>query len=120
MLKSTQAPRLRDDYNELELELFAHAFGIQVDVFVSGQMVRKDKKEFKSSYTYGPKTHEKIYLFNSQALSFYAITPRLTEKTASLDPSEKALVEHHQRYWVANCDDHLPDFDTGWGHFNVS
>ncbi|CRX38396.1 hypothetical protein [Estrella lausannensis] len=116
-LKPTQAKRLRDDYNELELEVFANAFGIEVNVFVSGQVLRKDKKDFKSYYTYGPKTKEKLYLFNSQALSFYAITPKLTEREEGLDMEAKALVGHHQRFWARNCDENLADFDTGWNHF---
>ncbi|CDR33841.1 hypothetical protein [Criblamydia sequanensis] len=85
------------DLGELELELFAEAFGIRVEVFVTGQAAGFEKGEIKSTKSFGPNTKEKIILFNANGVSFYALFPKLKDA-----PGNSLAKIHENRFWGSN------------------
>lgn len=85
------------DLGELELELFAEAFGIRVEVFVTGQAAGFERGEIKSTKSFGPNTKEKIILFNANGISFYALFPKLKDARGNC-----LAKSHEDHFWVSN------------------
>lgn len=119
VLTEKQVARKNDNAGELEIDLFAYTFGIQVEVFAKNQPLTLKDGEFIASASFGPKTIEKLYLLNTFEAQhpFRALSPIVASN--SEDEELKGIVAHQTSYFGKNSDQRLKMFGTSWKNFTV-
>ena len=98
------------DLCDVDIDVFAHTFGVQVVVFNPGMQTQKlSDGSFApkgSSYTIGPKTKEKLYLFLHPNFTYYAMMPRLdSEMMLNTNPALYDTWHDIERYWQSLDED---------------
>lgn len=68
---------IENQLSELEIEICANTFGISIEVFINGGQYRIEKGLMTPSLQFGPKTKQKIILFNKTGYTYYALFPKI-------------------------------------------
>lgn len=118
-LNQNQVERKNEDPNDLEIELAAFTFGIQIHLLVKGKaLTRKEGVyETEAALSFGPKTEEKLYLLSTLEVPAYrALSPKLKDAE---DEDAKKVIAEHNRFFVKNGDQKLRVFGKHWNNFTV-
>jgi len=86
-------------FTNVEAEIFAHTFGIKVQVFGPGCSIKVENGLMQSEgFTVGPNTKECLYLYCNNG-SWYSACPKLKEPDASVPADQAAAIRQTRTYW---------------------
>lgn len=93
-------PAYGNELSELEIEICANAFGISIEVFMNGCEYRIEEGLMTPALQFGPKTKEKLILFNKRSNSYYALFPKIKYHDSLKSAELKETIELLNSGWA--------------------
>lgn len=93
---------LHYSFTNVEAEIFAHTFGIKVQLLCPGCSIKVSDGLMQSEgFSVGPNTKESLYLWNT-GYSWYAAMPKLRQPAADVPANQARAIRNLRIFWQPN------------------